>query len=120
MRPYTTARPAASVGVVTPEKIPPRIMTGMKSAGAQPMKLRQISFQDDRSPPTSQPVFLPTQTATSIMAMAKTTPGTNPDRNSSLTETFPTNPYTSSGMLGGTMMPMVPAAATKAAAKGFE
>ena len=59
-KPYTTATAAASVGVTIPPKIPPRIRTGIKSAGADATNASHSSLGDDVAPPGSHFVFLPT------------------------------------------------------------
>ena len=77
-QPTAPATGAASVGVTTPDQMPPTMINGIISAGPASLVAAQISPRVARTSPLSQPLFLPYQTQTPISAAAITSPGTIP------------------------------------------
>src|SRR5215467_11249828 len=113
-----TAIAAASVGVNTPDQIPPTMSTGMTSAGPASLNANHISRFVDRTLPLSQPVVLPYQTQTNDRKIAAMTAGTTPAIESCRIEAPDMNAYTKNGIESGISKASVPATASSAAMNG--
>ena len=106
---YTTATSAASVTVITPEKIPPKTSTGIPSGT---VARRTRGPERARRRRRDRPVLRRARTAIRHEDPARTNAGTNPARNSVTIERFASDPSTTIVRQGGTRMPMAEAAAT--------
>ena len=97
---------ADSVAVNTPEKMPPRMITGSINTGMERHRLRASDAQPTQVS-RGYRLRIDMKCTAAISETAISNPGTKPARNSLPTDTPAILPYTTSGMLGGMIGPMV-------------